>query len=150
MKFLKEYNDWKYFTQDEIEEIKETYDDMVLDLNLNPNRFQILRVGDSSLVTTKFNINKEEVSNIRIYIRTIDLTIVTEGGFDGEPIIRRYSNPTKEELEFHNQIKMGLDKRRDKIEMLGYKVSINELKSTPFIGSENRNLPIGWELVINK
>lgn len=150
MKFLKEYNDWKYFTQDEIEEIKETYDDMVIDLDLNPNRFQILNVGDSSLVTTKFNLNREEVSNIRIYIRTINLTIVTEGGFDGEPIIRRYSNPTKEELEFHNQIKMGLDKRVGKIKMLGYKVNIEELKSTPFSGMKNQDLPIGWSLNISK
>jgi hypothetical protein len=135
MKFLKEYNDWKYFTQDEIEEIKETYDEMVIDLDLNPNRFQILKPKDSNFLISKF---KGEVSEIRIFIRTIVLDYI------------QLSDPRDQDLELHNQIKSELDKRIKKIQMLGYKVNIEELKSTPFSGMRNQDLPIGWRLNISK
>jgi hypothetical protein len=137
MKFLKEYNDWKYFTQDEIEEIKETYDEMVIDLDLNPNRFQILKPKDSNFLISKFNLDKGEVSEIRIFIRTIALDYI------------QLSDPRDQDLELHNQIKSELDKRIKKIQMLGYNTKIEELESSPFVGKKKTHV-IGWSLEITK
>jgi len=137
MIFLKEYSEWKYFTPEEIEEIREVYNELVIDLDLEHNRFQILKPKDSNFLISKFNLDKGEVSEIRIFIRTIDIDYT------------QLSGPTEEDLELHHQIKSELDKRIKKIQMLGYNTKIEELKNAPFNKTYSES-PIGWELEITK
>ena len=82
MKYIKEYSEYdsKQFTPEDVEELKDVYQDIVDDLGLYDNPFrgqlQILKVDDSTFQLP----NKYEGKMCKIFIRTI----VTEMWHFGE------------------------------------------------------------------
>lgn len=109
MRYIKEYSEHSQFTTEDIEELKDVYQDIVDDIGLYDNPFQILNVYDSS-----FHFKSPLYSSTcKIFIRTI----VSEMWHFGE-----YKDITKEQMENHNRVKELLKPHLERITNMGYKV----------------------------
>jgi len=137
MKYIKEYSeyDYKQFTPEDVEELKDVYQDIVDDLGLYDNPFQILKVDDSSFQLP----NKYEGKMCKIFIRTI----VTEMWHFGE-----MKEVTKEELNHHNHMLQLLEPHITRIKNMGYIIIVKDLLDLQFrFGYPNIN---GIEIHITK
>jgi hypothetical protein len=116
MKYIKEYSeyDYKQFTPEDVEELKDVYQDIVDDLGLYDNPFQILKVDDSSFQLP----NKYEGKMCKIFIRTI----VTEMWHFGE-----MKEVTKEELNHHNHMLQLLEPHITRIKNMGYIIIVKDM-----------------------
>jgi hypothetical protein len=117
MKYIKEYSEYKQFTPEDVEELKDVYQDIVDDLGLYDNPFQILKVDDSSFQLP----NKYEGKMCKIFIRTI----VTEMWHFGE-----MKEVTKEELNHHNHMLQLLEPHITRIKNMGYIIIVKDLLSS--------------------
>jgi hypothetical protein len=113
MKYIKEYSEYKQFTPEDVEELKDVYQDIVDDLGLYDNPFQILKVDDSSFQLP----NKYEGKMCKIFIRTI----VTEMWHFGE-----MKEVTKEELNHHNHMLQLLEPHITRIKNMGYIIIVKD------------------------
>jgi hypothetical protein len=135
MKYIKEYSEYKQFTPEDVEELKDVYQDIVDDLGLYDNPFQILKVDDSSFQLP----NKYEGKMCKIFIRTI----VTEMWHFGE-----MKEVTKEELNHHNHMLQLLEPHITRIKNMGYIIIVKDmLSSFTKIGYSNID---GIEIQITK
>ena len=145
MKYIKEYSeyDYKQFTPEDVEELKDVYQDIVDDLGLYDTvgldfcypAFQILKVDDSTFQLP----NKYEGKMCKIFIRTI----VTEMWHFGE-----MKEVTKEELNHHNHILQLLEPHITRIKNMGYIIIVKDmLSSFTKIGYSNID---GIEIQITK
>jgi hypothetical protein len=137
MKYIKEYSeyDYKQFTPEDVEELKDVYQDIVDDLGLYDNPFQILKVDDSTFQLP----NKYEGKMCKIFIRTI----VTEMWHFGE-----MKEVTKEELNHHNHMLQLLEPHITRIKNMGYIIIVKDmLSSFTKIGYSNID---GIEIQITK
>jgi hypothetical protein len=114
MKYIKEYSEYKQFTPEDVEELKDVYQDIVDDLGLYDNPFQILKVDDSSFQLP----NKYEGKMCKIFIRTI----VTEMWHFGE-----MKEVTKEELNHHNHMLQLLEPHITRIKNMGYIIIVKDM-----------------------
>jgi hypothetical protein len=117
MKYIKEYSEYKQFTPEDVEELKDVYQDIVDDLGLYDNPFQILKVDDSSFQLP----NKYEGKMCKIFIRTI----VTEMWHFGE-----MKEVTKEELNHHNHMLQLLEPHITRIKNMGYIIIVKDMLSS--------------------
>ena len=117
MKYIKEYSEYKQFTPEDVEELKDVYQDIVDNLGLYDNPFQILKVDDSSFQLP----NKYEGKMCKIFIRTI----VTEMWHFGE-----MKEVTKEELNHHNHMLQLLEPHITRIKNMGYIIIVKDLLSS--------------------
>jgi hypothetical protein len=119
MKYIKEYSeyDYKQFTPEDVEELKDVYQDIVDDLGLYDNPFQILKVDDSTFQLP----NKYEGKMCKIFIRTI----VTEMWHFGE-----MKEVTKEELNHHNHMLQLLEPHITRIKNMGYIIIVKDMLSS--------------------
>lgn len=145
MKYIKEYSEYdsKQFTPEEVEELKDVYQDIVDDLGLYDTvgldfcypAFQILKVDDSTFQLP----NKYEGKMCKIFIRTI----VTEMWHFGE-----MKEVTKEELNHHNHMLQLLEPHITRIKNMGYIIIVKDmLSSFTKIGYSNID---GIEIQITK
>ena len=145
MKYIKEYSeyDYKQFTPEDVEELKDVYQDIVDDLGLYDTvgldfcypAFQILKVDDSTFQLP----NKYEGKMCKIFIRTI----VTEMWHFGE-----MKEVTKEELNHHNHMLQLLEPHITRIKNMGYIIIVKDmLSSFTKIGYSNID---GIEIQITK
>jgi hypothetical protein len=135
MKYIKEYSEYKQFTPEDVEELKDVYQDIVDNLGLYDNPFQILKVDDSSFQLP----NKYEGKMCKIFIRTI----VTEMWHFGE-----MKEVTKEELNHHNHMLQLLEPHITRIKNMGYIIIVKDLLDLQFrFGYPNIN---GIEIHITK
>jgi hypothetical protein len=116
MKYIKEYSEYdsKQFTPEDVEELKDVYQDIVDDLGLYDNPFQILKVDDSTFQLP----NKYEGKMCKIFIRTI----VTEMWHFGE-----MKEVTKEELNHHNHMLQLLEPHITRIKNMGYIIIVKDM-----------------------
>ena len=119
MKYIKEYSEYNQFTTEDVEELKDVYQDIVDDLGLYDNPFQILKVDDSSFQLP----NKYEGKMCKIFIRTI----VTEMWHFGE-----MKEVTKEELNHHNHMLQLLEPHITRIKNMGYIIIVKDLLDRHF------------------
>lgn len=116
MKYIKEYSEYlpDQFTPEEIEDIKSVYLDMVDELDLYDNPFQILKVNDSTFQLPK----RKEFKEIEIFIRTI----VSEwiGTYD-------LSEPSNEEMDKHNHMLQLLEPNITRMRNMGYIVKVKDM-----------------------
>jgi hypothetical protein len=117
MKYIKEYSEYKQFTPEDVEELKDVYQDIVDDLGLYDSPFQILKVDDSSFQLP----NKYEGKMCKIFIRTI----VTEMWHFGE-----MKEVTKEELNHHNHMLQLLEPHITRIKNMGYIIIVKDMLSS--------------------
>lgn len=118
MKYLKEYSEHSQFTTEDIEELKDVYQDIVDDIGLYDNPFQILNVDDSSFQLPK----KYEGKMCKIFIRTI----VSEMWHFGE-----MKELTKEEIEYNNQKLKQLEPHLERIKRMCYGIKVKDLMTGP-------------------
>jgi hypothetical protein len=112
MKYIKEYSEYdsKQFTPEDVEELKDVYQDIVDDLGLYDNPFFILKVNDSL-----FDFGKKE---IKIFIRTIVSNYF--GTYD-------LSEPSDEEMDKHNGMLKLLEPHITRIRNMGYIVEVKDM-----------------------
>ena len=139
MKYIKEYSEYlpDQFTPEDIQEIKSVYLDIVDELDLYDNPFQILKVNDST-----FNLNKKTNKEIKIFIRTI----VSEwiGPYD-------LSEPSDEEMDKHNHMLQLSEPNIARIRNMGYIVIVkNMLVGNPKEISRTGMVVNGIEIHITK
>ena len=116
MKYIKEYSEYlsDQFTPEDIQEIKSVYLDIVDELDLYDNPFQILKVNDSTFQLPKKQKGKEVV----IYIRTIVSEWISS--YD-------LSEPTDEEMDKHNYMLQLLEPNITRIRNMGYIVIVKNM-----------------------
>ena len=119
LKYLKEYSQYlayesDEFTPEDVEELSDVYQDIVDDLGLYDNPFQILKVDDSTFQLP----NKYEG---KMCIRTI----VTEMWHFGE-----MKEVTKEELNHHNHMLQLLEPHITRIKNMGYIIIVKDMLSS--------------------
>ena len=113
MKYIKEYSEYdsKQFTPEDVEELKDVYQDIVDDLGLYDNQLFILKLNDSS-----FDLfGKKE---IKIFIRTIVSNYF--GTYD-------LSEPSDEEMDKHNGMLKLLEPHITRIRNMGYIVEVKDM-----------------------
>jgi hypothetical protein len=112
MKYIKEYSEYdsKQFTPEDVEELKDVYQDIVDDLGLYDNQLFILKVNDSL-----FDFGKKE---IKIFIRTI----VSEWTSTYD-----LSEPSDEEMDKHNHMLKLLEPHITRIRNMGYIVEVKDM-----------------------
>ena len=137
MKYIKEYSEYdsKQFTPEDVEELKDVYQDIVDDLGLYDNQLFILKLNDSS-----FDLfGKKE---IKIFIRTIVSNYF--GTYD-------LSEPSDEEMDKHNDMLKLLEPHITRIRNMGYIVEVKNMLVGNASGIRSRGKVInGIEIHITK
>jgi len=113
MKYIKEYSEYdsKQFTPEDVEELKDVYQDIVDELDLYDNQLFIHKLNDSS-----FDLfGKKE---IKILIRTIVSNYF--GTYD-------LSEPSDEEMDKHNHMLKLLEPHITRIRNMGYIVEVKDM-----------------------
>jgi hypothetical protein len=120
MKYIKEYSDYSnQFTTEDVQELKDVYQDIIEDLDLYDNTFQVLGINDATFQEPR----KYEGKMCKIFIRTI----VTEMWHFGE-----MKEVTKEELKYHNHVLQSLEPHITRIRNMGYVVEVKNLSTGKF------------------
>ena len=120
MKYIKEYSEYdsKQFTPEDVEELKDVYQDIVDDLGLYDNPRSHWVVNDSNFYLFGKKPNLAEWKKIGIFIRTI----VSEwtGTYD-------LSEPSDEEMDKHNHMLKLLEPHITRIRNMGYIVEVKDM-----------------------
>jgi hypothetical protein len=117
MKYIKEYSDYSnQFTTEDVQELKDVYQDIIEDLDLYDNTFQVLGVNDATFQEPRRYLHKI----CKIFIRTI----VTD--LDPKEL------PSDEEMSNHLRVSRLLQTHLERIKNMGYVVEVKNLSTGKF------------------
>ena len=138
MKYIKEYSqiyEDNNFSESEVDELRDVYLDIIDDLDLYDNKYQIYNIDDSTFREPSKSLGFDKC---KIYIRTIvsyqifsqrgDVRIITDG----------------EGIKKHNKKLDLLAPHLERIKRMGYKLEVKNL-----IG-QNADIINGIEIIITK